>query len=452
MNHKIIFLLIALCVVTFAVACSNTDSSVGKDSETVGVVETTSPDTTADTTAAETTKALTVVAGTAPKPENETEESTTEEVSTTAPITTKAPETTVAKTEAVTTKAPETTSSHAHIYSRKEQVDATCAKEGTATFYCECGASISNTLTKLPHQLGEATCISAPTCKVCGETEGTPLFHDIKDGICSLCNNRVYRLGMSEGELKAEIGEPSVTYVEDTIGGTVTSYVYCSDYKKLKIFQILDGNVVGAYITGKDFIFYYEPQNVTLTPNGASQEKMEIISNKTIDVLAFTDIYGSNDISAVWAKMSSFKYGFEAVSDRTVQGKLCMHITNYYRAINGASALVYSDKAESAARIHSVDMANNNYFEHSDLNGKSVGGRLRDEGLNVYCAENIQAGYFYINNHETGNIFFVTHGWYISEGHRRNMLEPNYTYIGESTAYNAESKYHYYSTQVFYYE
>jgi len=452
MNKKIISLLVLVCVVIFAAACSSSDSNDKNDSETVGVAETTSPDTTADTTEAETTKSLTVVAGTAPKPETETEEITTEEVSTTAPITTKAPETTVAKTETITTEVPETTSSHKHTYSRKEQVDATCAKEGTVTFYCDCGASISNKLDKLPHQFCEATCVSAPVCTVCGATEGTPLPHDIKNGICSLCNNRVYRLGMSESELKAEIGEPSMTYTEDTVGGAVTSYVYCSDYKNLKIFQILDGNVVGAYITGKDFIFYYEPQNVTVTLSGVPEEKMEIISNKTIDVLSFTDIYGSKDVSAVWGKLSSFKYGFEAVSDRTVQGKLCMHITNHYRAINGASALVYSDKAESAARIHSVDMADNNYFEHSDLNGKGVGDRLRDEGLNVYCAENIQAGYFYINNHETGNIFFVTHGWYVSEGHRRNMLEPNYAYVGEATAHNPESKYHYYSTQVFYYE
>ena len=69
MNRKIIFLLLALCILTFALACSNADSGEDKDSETVGVAETTSPDTTADTTAAETTKSLTVVAGTAPEPE-----------------------------------------------------------------------------------------------------------------------------------------------------------------------------------------------------------------------------------------------------------------------------------------------------------------------------------------------------------------------------------------------
>ena len=455
MNKRIISLLVAVCTVIFTVACAGSDTTEEKDSETIDVTETASPDTTAFSTDEETTKSLTVVPGAAPKPE--TDEGTTVSDSETEPLqSTKAPDTTSAKTEPITTaettRAPETTVAHAHSYTRKEQVDPTCSKEGTATFYCECGAYISNTIQKLPHEFGEATCVSAPACKVCGAVEGSPLLHDIKNGVCSLCNNRVYRIGITVDELVADVGAPSVTYTEETTEGTVTTYVYCSDYTKLKIFQIVGSTVSGAYITGKDFIFYYEPQNATLIPAGGAEEKMQIISNKTIDVLTFTDVLVSKDISAVWAKLSSFKYGFETVSDRTVQGKLCMHITNHYRAINGASALEYSEKAESASRVHSVDMASNNYFEHSDLSGRTVGDRLRDEGLNVYCAENIQAGYFYINNHETGNIFFVTHGWYVSEGHRVNMLEPSYTYFGEATAYHPDSTYHYYSTQVFYKE
>ena len=204
MNRKIIFLLLALCILTFALACSNADSGEGKDSETVGIAETTSPDTTADTTAAETTKSLTVVAGTAPKPETEeitttvalTTELTTKPIVTQSPVT-KAPETTTAKTEPETTRAPETIVLHRHDYSVKEQVEPTCSNEGKVILYCECGDSTSNYVEKLPHQLGQATCISGPACKVCGEIEGSPLFHDIKDGVCSLCNNRVYRIGMS---------------------------------------------------------------------------------------------------------------------------------------------------------------------------------------------------------------------------------------------------------------
>ncbi len=453
MKLKILCLLLAFAVAFSIAACSGKDKEQKPDGETVGTVETTLPPETTEKPDEETTKSLTVKPGTAePKPETEvTAAETTGAVTTSKPVT-KAPETTAPKTEPVTTRAPETIVLHRHNYSIKEQVDPTCSKEGKVTLQCECGDTTSNSVEKLPHQLGEATCISAPVCKVCGETEGTPLFHDIKDGVCTLCNNRVYRLGISEDELVADVGVPSVTYTEETTAGTVTTYVYCSDYSKLKIFQIVDKTVSGAYITGKDYIFYYEPQNATLTPAGGAEEKMQIISNGTLDVLTYTDTLESKDICAVWAKLSSFKYGFETVSDYSVQSKLCMHITNYYRAINGAPALEYSEKAESASLVHSIDMAKNNYFEHSDLNGRNVGDRLRDEGLNVYCAENIQAGYFYVNNHQTGNIFFVTHGWYISSGHRVNMLEPTYTYIGEATAYDASSKYLYYSTQVFYKE
>ena len=445
--------MLALAVAFSIAACSGNNDKKNPDGETVGVIDTSIPPETTEKQDEETTKSLTIKPDTAaPKPE--TDETTTSENAVTEQVTTtpvtKAPETTTAKTEEQTTRAPETIVLHRHNYIVKEQVEATCSKEGKVTLYCECGDTTTNSIEKLPHQLGEATCISAPICKVCGEAEGNSLSHDIKNGVCSLCNNRVYRIGISEDVLISENGAPSVTYTEETTAGTVTTYVYCSDYTSLKIFQIVDKTVNGAYVTGKNFIFLYEPQNVTLLPTEGAKDHMQIISNQTLDVLTFTDTYGNNGICAVWAKLSSFKYGFEVLTDYSVQGKLCMHITNYYRAINGAPALEYSDKAAAASLVHSIDMAKNNYFEHNDLNGRSVGDRLRDQGLNVYCAENIQAGYFHINNHETGNIFRVAHGWYVSGSHRANMLEPSYTYIGEATAYNAASKYHYYSTQVFY--
>jgi uncharacterized protein YkwD len=57
------------------------------------------------------------------------------------------------------------------------------------------------------------------------------------------------------------------------------------------------------------------------------------------------------------------------------------------------------------------------------------------------CGENIVAGY--------RDMFGAMNAWYNSEGHRNNMLDSRYKYIGMAIAYDSPDKYEWYVTQNF---
>ena len=136
-------------------------------------------------------------------------------------------------------------------------------------------------------------------------------------------------------------------------------------------------------------------------------------------------------------------YNLTKTTSYTINEKLNFHLTNGLRAINGVSTLAYCEKAAAAAKVHSTDMATRNYFDHPDPEGKRCGDRLTDAGVNWYaCAENIAAGYY--------DPYDISNGWYNSEGHRKNILNSRYKYLGVGFAFNQKATYKYYGTQNFY--
>ena len=95
-----------------------------------------------------------------------------------------------------------------------------------------------------------------------------------------------------------------------------------------------------------------------------------------------------------------------------------------------------------AARVHSLDMAVNNYFDHTNLQGNGPGWRLGQAGYaGNGWGENIAAGY--------GTPQEVITGWLDSDGHCANMLNPGFSKIGVGYAYSSGSDYGNYWTQTF---
>ena len=95
-----------------------------------------------------------------------------------------------------------------------------------------------------------------------------------------------------------------------------------------------------------------------------------------------------------------------------------------------------------AARVHSMDMADNDFFDHTNLQGKGPGWRLGQAGyMSNTWGENIAAGY--------GSPQEVVTGWLASDGHCSNMLEPGFDEIGIGYAYSNGSSYKHYWTQDF---
>ncbi len=83
-------------------------------------------------------------------------------------------------------------------------------------------------------------------------------------------------------------------------------------------------------------------------------------------------------------------------------------------------AVVWSDKLEEAAQIHSQDMADNEHFEHTGTDGSSPGDRLTRVGYNWKTyGENIAWNY--------PDEDAVIQGWIDSPGHCKNIMKDNVT-------------------------
>jgi uncharacterized protein YkwD len=121
-------------------------------------------------------------------------------------------------------------------------------------------------------------------------------------------------------------------------------------------------------------------------------------------------------------------------------------LTNAQRTAQGLSPLSSNTLLQQAAQGHGNDMAVNDYFSHTGLNGSTPSSRVNATGY-AWSAlgENIAAGY-------TTPEAVVT-GWMNSSGHRANILNSNFQQIGVGYCYLATDtgsvNYRYYWVQVF---
>jgi uncharacterized YkwD family protein len=117
-------------------------------------------------------------------------------------------------------------------------------------------------------------------------------------------------------------------------------------------------------------------------------------------------------------------------------------LINQERAAEGLPALSSQSQLTSAARIHSEDMACNDYFSHNSPTTGSPFDRINDQGYSFSSAgENIAAGYV--------SPASTVETWMNSPGHRDNILNADYVHIGIGYAYWGESTYGAYWTAVF---
>ncbi len=119
-------------------------------------------------------------------------------------------------------------------------------------------------------------------------------------------------------------------------------------------------------------------------------------------------------------------------------------LTNALRQQHGCPPLQMSPELSSAARDHSQDMADHNYFDHVDRDGHMPAWRAQQAAYPGSAGtENIAAGYTTADE--------VVMGWYNetppNDGHRRNLLNCSLTDVGIGYAINPSSDYHSYWTQ-----
>ena len=136
-------------------------------------------------------------------------------------------------------------------------------------------------------------------------------------------------------------------------------------------------------------------------------------------------------------------------------------LINEEREKRGLPALAWNDKLNIIARKHSQDMANRNYFAHSDPEGHDFSYRYRQEGFNcevrvgnyIYMgAENIFQNNLYSSVTYYGGVpsydwntqeeiaESTVQGWMNSPGHRQNILTAYWESEGIGVAISDDDK------------
>jgi uncharacterized protein YkwD len=104
--------------------------------------------------------------------------------------------------------------------------------------------------------------------------------------------------------------------------------------------------------------------------------------------------------------------------------------------------VVYEPALTCAARRHSVDMADNFFFDHTNLNGQGPSARIGMAGYNWSAwGENIAAA--------QNSPAAVMQAWLGSDGHCANLMNPSFTELGVGYTYGAGSQHGHYWTQNF---
>ena len=111
------------------------------------------------------------------------------------------------------------------------------------------------------------------------------------------------------------------------------------------------------------------------------------------------------------------------VSNWSAYSQQVLDLVNATRSYYGLGPLQNTFGLSYLAAKRSNDMAYNQYFAHTDLYGRSPEDRFRAEGISFkYGGENIAYG--------QTTPYQVVQDWMNSPGHRANILDPNYKYLG----------------------
>ena len=310
---------------------------------------------------------------------------------------------------------------HANTELRDAQ-EPTCTESGyTGDSYCvDCGELLAQgeEIPATGHSYENGVCTQ------CGEAS------PVKDTISLTVAESTYHIGMTLAELTALAGQPDETLA--SVSG-YTWYVFgTTDYSDFFAAGVQEEKVVALCSAGKGFS-YLGVKMGDFAP---------IIEHEDCDAAFFTD---GNDNDIVHAVLLTDCHNESIYTAETLAGesKMNFHLTNAFRVYHEVGILKWCDQAAEAARLHSLDMATNDYFDHTDLAGGNTGDRLSAQGVQwMSCGENIAAGYY------TG--LSAYDGWVNSAGHRTNMLRSGYTNLGVGFAAGASSTYYIYSTQNFY--
>jgi uncharacterized protein YkwD/outer membrane protein assembly factor BamE (lipoprotein component of BamABCDE complex) len=161
--------------------------------------------------------------------------------------------------------------------------------------------------------------------------------------------------------------------------------------------------------------------NNTYYPIPNAGKDLDMFLREDVYASVFYDNHNLNKLTAfLWIdkKVEEALHSYHGVPSEALKVGFELQnfdLTNSIRVRMGLHPFVWDEKIRETARKHSLDMMNKNFFDHTNLEGKSPFDRMEDDGIRYQTAgENIAMGYMdSIHAHEA---------WMNSLGHRVNII------------------------------
>ncbi len=136
--------------------------------------------------------------------------------------------------------------------------------------------------------------------------------------------------------------------------------------------------------------------------------------------------------------------GPESISEKTKEiERAVFEYTNIERKKYGLKELKWDEKLSEIAREHSLDMAQNNFFDHVNLEGEDPTQRAVRNDYHYLISENIGEmptgsveGIGYVSNNPEDVAKAQVNAWMESPGHRMNLLAGQHSWLGVGVAYD----------------
>jgi uncharacterized protein YkwD len=283
-----------------------------------------------------------------------------------------------------------------------------------------------------------------------------------KDQLFSVHN---IEIGESRANVEQEIGMPKRTSKNEY---GVSWDAYHKNYQNFIMVAYDEEDIVRGFYTNQDLIASStgiklgSPKQLVQEQLGTPESIMrkdwvnyEINSNGEYDVFQldnsyvtiFYDKHENNTVTAIQViekELEQNKNTFYTKSSQELKEGFeyqLFDLTNALRENHDLPILTWDNHVRETAREHSMDMAENQYFDHTNLQGQSPFDRMKEDNIRFMTAgENLAYGQF--------SSIFAHEGLMNSLGHRKNILQGSYEYLGVGVAFNNESQPYY--TENFY--
>ncbi|WP_228460184.1 CAP domain-containing protein [Cytobacillus dafuensis] len=326
-------------------------------------------------------------------------------------------------------------------------------------------------ITENPHVSAAIDTISTTIHELTGKIKSLPKNEDgnesnqVKQQDLAVPTDQVFSvyniiLGESKEEVEKQLGAPQRSSMNEY--GT-NWYAYHDHYHNFMMVSYDSKNKVDGLFTNQDLIssangiklgtpkeMVYQQLGKPLNEIRKGLVFYKFENNRDYDVFKidnsyitiFYDKHKNNTVTAIQVideDLEQNKKGFYSEESKQLKEGFeyqLFDLTNADRVKNNLPALKWDDHVKETARKHSNDMAEKNYFSHTNLEGQSPFDRMSEDDIFFTVAgENLATGQF--------SSIFAHEGLMNSLGHRENILRPEYELLGVGVSFNDESQPYY---------